>query len=72
MSLDCCLSPLQKTITFFFQGQLKWEVIYLLHSQVQILEFEIFEFETYISLHLYLRNDLVNRELTLQRSSLFI
>jgi hypothetical protein len=39
MSLDCCLSPLQKTISLF-QGQLKWEVIYLPHGQVQILEFE--------------------------------
>jgi hypothetical protein len=39
MSLDCCLPPLQKTISLF-QGQLKWEVIYLPHGQVQILEFE--------------------------------
>jgi hypothetical protein len=39
MSLDCCLSPLQKPITIF-QGQLKREVIYLPHGQVQILEFE--------------------------------
>jgi hypothetical protein len=39
MSLDCCLSPPTKTITLF-QGQLKWEVIYLPRGQVQILEFE--------------------------------
>jgi hypothetical protein len=39
MSLDCCLSPLQKTITKF-QGQLKQEAIYLPRGQVQILEFE--------------------------------
>jgi hypothetical protein len=39
MSLDCCPPPLTETISLF-QGQLKWEVIYLPHGQVQILEFE--------------------------------
>jgi hypothetical protein len=39
MSLDCCPPPPTETISLF-QGQLKWEVIYLPHGQVQILEFE--------------------------------
>jgi hypothetical protein len=49
MSLDCCPSPLTETISLF-QGQLKWEVIYLPHGQVQILEFECVK-----NLHIFTR-----------------
>jgi hypothetical protein len=49
MSLDCCPPPPLFTETIsLFQGQLKWEVIYLPHGQVQILEFECVKKPTYL------------------------